>query len=724
MKKLPFLASFLGAFFGLAGTSISQTAPNSHFDDYAPAFRQLPGGGAELWFTSVMQSKSGRSRQMMVSRCTAHGFDTPVPLDDANINFIDPTRSAASDVLLNGVPSFTCDGTRGVFVSNRLVNGKDLGNDIYEMWQNADGHWQVQRIDDVNSDYWDDTPSLSADGNTLYFSSDRRHPGTKHTELFYARRSGPSSWSAPAPIDILDNAPGNHEAPCAGPDGYFYFTTNASGHCEIWRSPMKGGLPTTSGEPVSYPNVNSPTSDQTDPTFSPGGNWMLFTTNRADSGRTKDEDIDWVLLNPKPLTLSVNVVERLRLIDSLNPDAPADTTLALSTPVMLRDSASGIAVNGHSDAHGNCTLSLARGADPASDVALMTGLLSAQAPSTRFVSATDTLHYTQDARSDFDRTLFVWDTSSYYDPSCKQTFPIADVEFFIEGYWGPTTYKYRTFLQRDPLPSCPSFFTDSMCLAAQEHCINCQSNNLYGYEYDSTRTANLSTADKHQTTVHSVVYKTTRAEISDCFNYDEFRAHGMDYASQVDGALDNLKTSMQSALMRDCIVRAKRQKEKVEITVTGYTDPKKYRDQECAYSGVMIDFSKEVVHLIDSQAEPYFVNGTLMKIRGGGGNPLLSDLRAYWAAVLLDSIWNASVPAYQELRQMGLLVIKAEGKSVNPDAKRSLASQRSIAVEVKTEAGEVWKPGQKPQPGQVVDLWNQCATHNADGLSYSGESAK
>ena len=195
---------------------------------------------------------------------------------------------------------------------------------------------------------------------------------------------------------------------------------------------------------------------------------MLFTTNRADSGRTKDEDIDWVMLNPKPLTLHVNVEERLRLIDSLNPDAPADTTLALSTPVMFRDSASGVTINGHSDAQGNCTLSLVRDTNPAADVALKTGLLSAQAPSTRFVSATDTLHYTQDARSDFERTLFVWDTSSYYDPSCKQTFPIADVEFFIEGYWGPTTYKYRNFLERDPLPSCPSFFTDSMCLAGWE----------------------------------------------------------------------------------------------------------------------------------------------------------------------------------------------------------------------------------------------------------------
>src|ERR1035437_3027146 len=102
----------------VAGTLRSQTAPNSPFDDYAPAFRRIPGGCAELWFSSVTGSKSGvnRSRQMMVAQCTKDGFSAPVPLADANINFIDSARSAAGGVLLNGVPSFTCDGTFGVFV--------------------------------------------------------------------------------------------------------------------------------------------------------------------------------------------------------------------------------------------------------------------------------------------------------------------------------------------------------------------------------------------------------------------------------------------------------------------------------------------------------------------------------------------------------------------------------------------------------------------------------
>lgn len=655
----------------------AQEQPNSAYDDYAPAFRRLPDGTMELWFTSSMPSQIGRSRQMMISKCSMHGFEAPKPVADAAINFTDPTRSGLTGVQLNGVPSFTCDGARGVFVSNRLVNGQDYGNDIYEMTQRPDGHWDVARIDSVNSEWWDDTPALSPDGSLIVFASDRLAPGGRRTDLFFARRL-PTGWSSPNPLTAVNTDANSEEAPCIGSDGFFYYATNAHGRYQIWRASLKGGLPADRGAPLTLQGVNSDSSDATHPCLSPGGAWLLFTSNKSPKG-TKDQDIYWVRTTSEAPSLRVNVQQRLRQRDPLDPSYTYDATGPLSTDVTLRDVGSGDQQTQHSDASGTCTFTLQESKHPAEDLAVHTALLSATPPSARFVSATDTLKYTTDISTPIDRTLFVWDTSSINDPSCKQTFPIADVRFFIEGYWGPTTNRYHSFI-----PGCTSFFDDSSsCLVTQAQC---ESNNLYKYEYVASRSD----------------------ASNNCFNYKEFRAHGREYAEEVDGALDSLRNSMVSALRMQCVERSREANEKIEITVTGYTDPKKYRDPECAYNGMDVDFSKEFIHLIDTEAEPLFRTGTLMTARGGGGNPLLSDLRAFWTAKLLDSIWNAFVPEYHELRASGLLVLKAKGESVNKNDKLTFAQRRSISVEVRAETKAVHREGARPQPGQTVEFYNRC----------------
>jgi hypothetical protein len=165
----------------VASLAIGQEQPNSSYDDYAPAFRRVADGRVELWFTSAAQSEGSRGRQMMVSKGSDHGFEVGKPVADETINYFDPSRTTG--VQLNGVPSFTCDGMHGAFVSNRLVNGQDFGNDVYEMTMRSDGHWDVVRIDSVNSEWWDDTPALSPDGNLLVFASDRRNPGSRQTDL-------------------------------------------------------------------------------------------------------------------------------------------------------------------------------------------------------------------------------------------------------------------------------------------------------------------------------------------------------------------------------------------------------------------------------------------------------------------------------------------------------------------------------------------------------------
>ena len=678
---------------GLARIATAQQGPNSALDDYAPAFRQLPNGGAELWFTSVLGSKSGRSRQMMVSRCTPTGFEVPTPISDPAIKFADRSRSSSSDVMLNGVPAFTCSGTDGVFVSNRLVDGRDYGNDIYEMRLELGGAWRVTRIDAVNSAYWDDTPSLSADGNLLFFASDRNAPGSKRTDIFYARRNG-SAWSQPEPLDAINTSDASEEAPYPGPDGYFYYATNAAGHYQIWRAPIGAdGIPTERGRPVPFPGVNNDSADVTHPTFSPGGHWLLFNSNHGPGGHMKDQDIYWVRVDDTPFELHVNVQKRFRIDDPENPDNSSEQTAPFSTTVTLRDTASNQILTLTSDKAGNCVFRQALSESPAADLVVRPGFLSAATPGPGFVSATDTFRYMTDVRPDLIHTLYLWDTRSLHDAGCKQTFPILDIPFFIQGYWGPTTKRYRSYI-----PRCASFFYDASCLECGR---DCESNNIYKYEYTALKTNDRFT------------FVASRSDVCrECFRYSEFEQNGEAYADRVDDKLDTLTVSMRSALQdKPCIVRAKQRHQKVTVKVTGYTDGKSVGLQ-CKYSGTTIDFSQERVRLVDSSSEHLFVTGTPMNYPGGNqGNRLLSNLRAYWAACLLDSIWYASVPAYKELRDSNLLVLCAEGKSVNPDAKLPEAVQRAIAVEVSAETEGITKPGETPQPGRLIELWDGCKVH-------------
>lgn len=656
-------------------SSLAQS-PNSPGDDYAASFRQRADGTMELWFTSTESPSAGRSRAMMVSACGPNGFETPVHVSDRLINFTDDSRMAGGGVTLNGVPTFTCSGDRGAFVSNRLTNGSDQGNDIYEMHLRADGAWDVRRITEINSPNWDDTPFLSEDGQVLYFSSDRESPGTKRTDIYYSRRTE-NGWSEPEPVSVVNTTSGSEESPCFGPDGYFYYASNRSGRYKIYRSRMgTDGVPSESGSLVTWPGINSDTTDATHPMFSPGGQWFVYTSNKPVEG-SHDDNIHWFRVDQQPLTMNISVQKRFK-VRSRNSDFAYDSTAPISTSIQLTGNFVGSPLKVRSDRHGLATLQLPVPSDPASDLYRRKALLKADETDPRFISAIDTLLFVTSWDKPINHSLFVWDTSSISDPTCKQTFPIAEVQFFIEGYWGPTTSKYRNHV-----PACPSFFTDPSCLVTEQVC---ESNNLYTYKYTAAR------IDAY----------------SNCFNYREFRSHGAEYAEEVDGALDNLVVSMQSALQMDCIQRAARRNEKITVTVTGYTDPKPYRDPDCSYNGETVDFAASPVRLAHTERERYFTKNTRMNILGVGGNQLLSDLRAYYAAVLLDTLWKEAIPQYQELRERGLVTVLSDGQAISKQTNREYASQRSISVTIDAQSEGIRTPGMIMQPGRIVEFWQFC----------------
>lgn len=92
----------------------------------------------------------------------------------------------------------------------------------------------VERLPNVNQEHmFDGQPTLTPDGKTLYFTSDR--PGGEGgTDIWYSTRSSAakSDWSVPLPLPSPINTPCDEISPSVSPDGKtLYFSSN--GHATV-----------------------------------------------------------------------------------------------------------------------------------------------------------------------------------------------------------------------------------------------------------------------------------------------------------------------------------------------------------------------------------------------------------------------------------------------------------------------------------------------------------
>lgn len=661
---------------------------NSPADDYAAIFRST-SAGVECWLTSARgQKSSARSRSMLRTGRMVEGVSSletlPAPVNQPQ---------SPGSFTLDGCPTFAACNGWGVFVSNRLVDGKNFDNDLYEIHQTA-GSWSVTRLETVNSSGWDDTPALSPDGKFLYFSSDRRNPGSRRTDIYLSVRIT-GGWATPVALDAINTPENSEQTPVLGGDGYLYFATNQTkkGDYDIWRVKIDptSGLPSGTAAPVPWEDVNREGSDEGHPAFSAGGAWFVFSSNRpaGGSGGVKDFDLYHLKMEEQPDTLVLNVLLHTR---EFNKDVQEyqDATRPLETIIHLRNQNSQeqqLATTARGSAV--YQLPVDPTADPTDDQRLRTVIVHADAPSGQFISATDTLLFESVCPGKLTHTLTVWDTAVYYDPRCRLDFPITNVQFFISAYWCPTT---RTFAAYTP---CTSVFPESDCrtiAAAAEP--PCEDNDIY-----------------HYTITPAVIDASRRAGL--CADLGEATRHGEEYSRAVDSAITKFIENMNAAFRTPCVQRAITRGLPVTVEVVGWTDPDPI-DRRCTYTGKTIDFSTSFAQLENTDSKPYIHANKILsgeKFRHANwaadaeGNQLLSDLRAYYTATLLDSLWTEHIPEYKQLKMQGnSLRLLALGKAVSQE-KTAKARQRSVNVRVSAEVDEeVRRPGLVAKPGRKVVL--------------------
>ncbi len=106
-------------------------------------------------------------------------------------------------------PSITADGSTMYFSSTR-PGSIDGSEDIYVAYKNTNGLWGLPQNlgTPVNTRFNDRSPFISADGKTLYFSSNG-HPGFGNHDLFMTRKLSDGSWSEPVNLGRPINAYGD-----------------------------------------------------------------------------------------------------------------------------------------------------------------------------------------------------------------------------------------------------------------------------------------------------------------------------------------------------------------------------------------------------------------------------------------------------------------------------------------------------------------------------------
>lgn len=663
---------------------------NSTQDDYAVAFRAMQNK-TELWITTSRGSDSTarRSKRIMTASVETNGVGeftlAPLPINQSK------NSGKNAIVELDGCPVFSgCDGNYGIMVSNRLTSsGKTTGNDLYEIQATANASWTINRIESVNSEYWDDTPALSSDGRYLYFSSDRRLPGRRLTDLYMSTRTS-SGWSIPIPLDGLNSTEFSEQTPFAAGDGYLYYATNKSGDFDIWRVEIDQNTGKPSGSPEAYTKegVNKVGSDEGHPLFSPGGEWFLFTSNRDDNNKTKDFDLYQIQNIQMADTLQLSVLLRTqKLTDNGEFE---DVTEPQTTTVFAVDRATERFTK-TSDNRGIAQFIIPRtlSKEPSLDSRVRSIIVRAQEKNPeKQISSVDTLLFDGLCHNKLNHTLIIWDTATYYTTGCRQDFPIVNVQFFVTAYWCPTTLKYKDYTL------CGSVFPSAECKIVQsvKPELPCESNDLYKYHLN---------------------YVEPTVEVSRpyglCADLNEARQHGQDYAQKVDSAVTKFVENMEIALKQPCVQRAIKANKPVTIEVVGWTDPRSI-DNRCIYTGRDINLNSSFIQLQKIDQKPYITSGILrsgtsFSKSGSGGNQMLSDLRAFYTASMLDTLWQENLPEYKTLRQRkGALTVIAIGKAISLEKSATYGQQRSVNVRIIAEDDDLKENKKIPLPSTSTIL--------------------
>lgn len=191
----------------------------------------ISADGLTMFLTLCRRPEGVGDCDLYISEATADGWTTPQNLGRV-------VNSPAWD----GQPSMTADGST-MYFSSRRQGSINNSEDIYVVYRGTGGSWTkpINLGEVVNSRFNDRSPFISADGKTLYFSSNG-HPGYGNHDIFMTRKLDDGTWSKPVNIGAPINSFGEDaylSIPARGDTVYYSSQgSDASGDMDIYKAKL------------------------------------------------------------------------------------------------------------------------------------------------------------------------------------------------------------------------------------------------------------------------------------------------------------------------------------------------------------------------------------------------------------------------------------------------------------------------------------------------------
>ena len=188
---------------------------NSYFDDYNP---MVTADGRTLYFVSNREHGLGGHDFWVAEKEERDGleFSTPSNLGSS----INSSRN-------EGGATISADGQTMYFTACSRPDG--LGDcDIYEARLEEVGWVEVRNVREVNTGDWEAQPTVSSDGRSLFFVSNRPGAigGNEDTDIYVSYKQADGTWSRPKNLGRPINTKKKEDSPFIVPAGNaLYFSS-------------------------------------------------------------------------------------------------------------------------------------------------------------------------------------------------------------------------------------------------------------------------------------------------------------------------------------------------------------------------------------------------------------------------------------------------------------------------------------------------------------------